>query len=1035
MTMANKCPKCKTDNPDTLKFCGECGTQLISPKDADVTETIEAPRKDLTTGSTFAGRYQIIEELGKGGMGKVYKAHDTEIKEKVALKLIKPEISSDKKTIERFQNELKLARKISHRNVCRMYDLNKEEGSYYITMEYVSGEDLKSFIRRAAPLSTSRAITIAEQVCDGLAEAHRLGVVHRDLKPSNIMIDKDGHARIMDFGIARSLKEKGITGAGVMIGTPEYMSPEQVEGKEADQRTDIYALGVILYEMVTGRVPFEGDTALTVAVKHKTEEPQDPKELNPQLSDGLSRLILKCLEKDKEKRYESAGDVRSELENIKEGFPTTETAVPERKPLTSREITVQLTPKKILVPALVIVAVIVIGFVIFKLLQKEEGITLDTDKPSLAVMYLENNTGDETLDNWRKALAELLTHDLSQSRHIRVLSADRLDDILKKENLEESKTYSAEEIRKVASQGRVQNVLVGSYNKAGDTFRINVELRDSNSWNLLGAEREECQGEDELFGAVDRLTKKIKTKFNLSTVQIAGDVDRDVSEITTSSPEALKHYLEGRRHHMNQDYKLGIEFFLKAVRADPEFAAAYRMLGVAYDNMGSRYYAERTKYMQKAFDLKEHASELEKYLIMGSYYNDFPGKYAECVDAYKKALEIDPDCGPANNNLAIKYGEAEDWENAIKHYEINRKNRVMRLLGYNNLASTYQAIGEYDKVQEIWEEFIGNAPNRAYLHRRLAYNYIYQGEYDKAMEELDKSDSLEPGRTTRSIIYYLQDDFKEAVEDLKNYYSRDKEGANYNYYRWMSIFSRAQGKFSEANDWANQGLKIAEKNENEGWQRTFKVLLILDYTLQKKFAEALDNINWYLENAIKNKRPGSEETALFFKINTLIAMNDLDAVDEYAERLRELNENHISPKRIRRYYSIKGMIALKRADYRGAIDYLEKAYALERKEYTYIMSNAIYPYYIGTAYFKRGNLNEAQASFEELIGMTTGRAWWGHLYPLSFYMLGKIFEQQNDEAKAIEHYEKFLELWKDADPGIDEVEDAKKKLADLKSGN
>jgi serine/threonine protein kinase len=206
-------------------------------------------------------------------MGKVYKAHDTEIKEKIALKLIKPEISADKKTIERFQNELKFARKIGHRNVCRMYDLNKEEGSYYITMEYVSGEDLKSFIRRVGQLPSGKAISIAKQVAEGLAEAHRLGVIHRDLKPSNIMIDKDGNARIMDFGIARSMEMKGITGAGVMIGTPEYMPPEQAEAKEVDQRSDIYSLGVILYEMVTGRVPFEGDTALSIAMKHKGEEP------------------------------------------------------------------------------------------------------------------------------------------------------------------------------------------------------------------------------------------------------------------------------------------------------------------------------------------------------------------------------------------------------------------------------------------------------------------------------------------------------------------------------------------------------------------------------------------------------------------------------------------------------------------------------------------------------------------------------------------------------------------------------------------
>jgi len=325
-----KCPKCEFDNPADTLYCGKCGTRLeqegpigpsgpteeISPS---VTKTLETPIEELTTGSTFAGRYQIIEELGKGGMGKVYKALDKEVNEKIALKLIKPEIAADKKTIERFRNELKFARRIGHKNVCRMYDLNKEEGTYYITMEYVSGEDLKSFIRRSKQLTTATTISIAIQTCEGLAEAHRLGVVHRDLKPQNIMIDKEGNARIMDFGIARSLEEEGFTAAGVMIGTPEYMSPEQVEGKETDQRSDIYSLGVILYEMVTGRVPFEGDTALSIAMKHKREAPKDPKEYNAQISDDLNDLIMRCLEKDKERRIPDADSLLSKLGGIQIG--------------------------------------------------------------------------------------------------------------------------------------------------------------------------------------------------------------------------------------------------------------------------------------------------------------------------------------------------------------------------------------------------------------------------------------------------------------------------------------------------------------------------------------------------------------------------------------------------------------------------------------------------------------------------------------------------------------------------------------------
>jgi len=267
-----ECPKCHSDNPEDSGFCSKCGTQLPSSEEssASPTKTLETPSEGLTRGSTFAGRYEVIEELGKGGMGKVYRVEDKKIKQEVALKLINPDVASDEKTIERFSNELKTARMISHRNVCRMFDLGEEKGTHYITMEYVPGEDLKSFIKRARQLTAGTAINITKQVCEGLVEAHRLGVVHRDLKPQNIMIDKEGNSRIMDFGIARSITGKGITGAGVMIGTPEYMSPEQVDGKDTDQRSDIYSLGVILYEMVTGRVPFEGNTPFTVGVQNPT---------------------------------------------------------------------------------------------------------------------------------------------------------------------------------------------------------------------------------------------------------------------------------------------------------------------------------------------------------------------------------------------------------------------------------------------------------------------------------------------------------------------------------------------------------------------------------------------------------------------------------------------------------------------------------------------------------------------------------------------------------------------------------------------
>jgi serine/threonine protein kinase len=368
------CPLCHAENLPDSRFCHKCATPLYIEKDAPLpTLTLEKSVDKLSRGSVFAGRYEIIEELGKGGMGRVYKVFDQKIKEIVALKLIHPEISVNEKAIERFRNELKFARKVSHRNVCRTHDLGEEGYTHFITMEYVDGENLKGFIRRAGQLTPGKAVSVAKQICEGLAEAHRQGLVHRDLKPQNIMIDREGNARIMDFGIARFVEAEGLTGSGVMIGTPEYMAPEQAESSEIDKRADIYSLGIIIYEMVTGKVPFEGKTPLTIIVKHKSEQAHDPRELNPHLSKEMTQLIFKCLEKDREKRYQSAEDLLKDLALVEQGLPTAERAIAKKAPAAKKEITVTFRFGKLVLPVLAVVVLAVIALFIWNPFSKKQG--------------------------------------------------------------------------------------------------------------------------------------------------------------------------------------------------------------------------------------------------------------------------------------------------------------------------------------------------------------------------------------------------------------------------------------------------------------------------------------------------------------------------------------------------------------------------------------------------------------------------------------------------------------------------------------
>jgi serine/threonine protein kinase/tetratricopeptide (TPR) repeat protein len=535
-----------------------------------MTETLQTPVHELTTGSTFAGRYQVIEELGHGGMGRVYKVQDAKIGEKIALKLIRPETGLDKTSLERFSNELKLARKIRHKNVCQMFDLGEDQGTRYITMEYVHGEDLKQLIRKVGQLSPGQSIGIARQVCDGLEEAHKLGVVHRDLKPQNIMIDEEGKARIMDFGIARSLSGKSITGAGVMIGTPEYMSPEQIEGKDTDQRSDIYSLGVILYEMVTGRVPFEGETPFTIGVKHKSEIPKNPQEINPQLSDDLSRIILKCLEKEKTSRPQSATDLCAELERIEKGFPTTERVASRRKPSTSKQVTVSFRPVKLLIPAVAVIAVV--AAIIFW--PKK---TSDLDPKRVAVAVFDNETGESKLDPVGRLAADMITQALLQASLFSVAplsSAETMPDRAKAKN----------RLRLLAEETKAAKIVSGTYYLEGETIRFHAKVTDiANNRNLLDLEP--------VTGPVKEPSQALETLRSKLLGGLAMILDPSLKEdlVLIGEPpkyDAYIEYLDGCGALGRADYPKAIASFQRATTLDPNFKEPLWLGAMAYWQQG-----------------------------------------------------------------------------------------------------------------------------------------------------------------------------------------------------------------------------------------------------------------------------------------------------------------------------------------------------------------------------------------------------------------------------------------------------------------
>lgn len=1042
-----KCPKCDAVNPDIQKFCGECGTQMGLAEDIQAvpTKTIEAPIEELTTGSIFAGRYKIVTELGRGGMGKVYRAVDQKIDEEIAIKLIKPEIAADSQTIERFGNELKMARKIAHRNVCKMYYLGEEKGAHFITMEYVPGEDLKSMIRMSGQLSTGMAIKVAKQVCDGLIEAHRLGVIHRDLKPNNIMIDRAGEARIMDFGIARLLKAKGITGAGIMIGTPEYMSPEQVEGKEVDMRSDIYSLGVILYEMVTGRIPFEGDTPFTIGMKHKGETPQDPKKWNAQIPDDLNALILKCLAKEKDQRYQSAGEVRSELEKIEQGLPTTERVTVKKKYATSKEITVKFRLDKHFKWGLIFAAVVLIGVIIWQLLPKKTPLLAPKIENSIAVISFENQTGDPGFDYLQKAIPNLLISDLEQTGGFYVTTWERMHDILKQMGQKDVENIDRDLGFEICRREGIESIVTGSFVKAGDTFVTDVKVLDVETKKLLKSATSRGTGENSILDTqIDELGLEISLGLGIARQELEA-TQRPITEITTSSLEAYKYYLQGKEEIQNLSTVNARQSLEKAVELDQQFAMAHLYLGETYYQLGNseaaqeayktaKLYSEKSTekerlHIQAIFAQMVERDNDKRFRLLQEWVAKYPKekdahyelgfyfrgrrRYNDAVAEFQKALILDPNMGAALNLLAYTYADLGKNERSLEVFEKYAEAMPGDPNPLDSMAELYFKMGNLDEAINKYNETLKINPNFG-CEQRIAYIRALKQDYPEAFRLIDSFINLAPsagikaeGYLWSAVFRFILGQRQNAFDDLERADGwADKAG---NEVRKASLnFTRAW-MFYELGDW--------ERSE-EFLHKAFEVLL--DFFPDSK-SFAIWHYNCLGLVYLKQEKIG-EANAMLDKIESLQAQ-------------REASEDVILSKY--RQDWLQSEILMAEGSPEEAIQIFTSVefppVPQLRIDYIGVYNMPFIQDTLARAYYQNGQLDEAIAEYEGKVAFNPQSDNRRLINPKYRYLLAKLYEEKGEAAKAVEQYEAFLELWRDADPGLPEVEDAEKRLASLKS--
>jgi len=607
----------------------------------------------LPAGFILQQRYRIVRLLGEGGMGSVYEADDLELDRKVAIKLIRPDLAANPEILQRFKRELIMARKVTHENVVRIFDLGTDQGLKFITMEFIEGRDLKSYIVDGPRLTPDESADVIVQVCRALNAAHNAGIVHRDLKPQNIMIDAEGVAQVMDFGVARSMDVTGLTRTGELLGTPAYMSPEQAKGEPTDARSDIFSLGIIFYELLTGEVPFQADTPYGMIIKRTLEKAPRPISLNPDVPEHMNRVVMRCLETELELRYQSVREILADLESRK---GPRDHGVTQRLP-----IVLKRTSKSTLwmggvaaVISLGLIGAWVGGWLSFgggnAPSSGSEVTTPTADAMALAIVPFRNASGDPSLDWMGASLAEMLRSDIGQSAELRTISVDRISQILGDLKLDANSAFDAGTIGQLGTFSNADKILLGQYVKAGEQIRIDARLHDveqGTETSLSAA----APTEADLLVAVGELAVAVRDNLDLSSDAIAA---LEAASFTPSSTsvEALRFYSEGRQLARQGNYVEAQARFEAATDADPSFALAYSELAQAYSRLGFDTEAEQAS--RTANELATGLPEFESNLIAARHY-DLLGQTDEAIDAYQRLLAAAPEDPELHFNLAGLY--------------------------------------------------------------------------------------------------------------------------------------------------------------------------------------------------------------------------------------------------------------------------------------------------------------------------------------------------------------------------------------------
>lgn len=983
--------------------------------------------ESIMIGQTIS-HYKIVEKLGEGGMGVVYKAHDTQLDRYVALKFLPHYLNSEPAEKERFYHEARATSALNHPNITTIHEISEHDHQLYIAMEFVEGTTLKKMVEHGSPPAKA-ILDIAIQVCDGLAMAHEKGIVHRDIKSDNIMITPKGQVKVMDFGLAKVKGSVKLTRAGSTLGTAAYMSPEQALAEDVDHRSDIFSFGVVLYELLTAHLPFRGDHLAAVTYSLINEEPQPLRQFNQGVSQDMERIVFKALEKDRQERYQHIEDMQADLRKEKKHLEYARTGyvkdagVPPSVRAKKRPAWIAYA-----IPAAVLLIIAASVFNPFR-------VRIDTEKTnaaetqSLAVMYFQNIADPDDKDHTGDMLADLLITSLSETKDLEVISRERLYDI-QKEFKSDSRIIAPDLATKVAQRAGVTIMLLGSILQQEPTLAVTARIIDVQSGKILSSVRVIGYSSRQIFALVDTLALLVRNDLQVTT---PGE-SRPVASVTTRSTEAYRSYIEGVE--LNEKYfdeEAGAAF-RKAIELDSNFAMAYFALATSVGDLGV---ADRERALQRAYTLSGKLTERERLIIQNTYVSNVENDPLKAAGLMEEYIRKFPREKGAYINLGSDYGRLGDFEKTIQTYQRGLQIDSLDKNLWNILAYAQAGMNRRNEALAAIDRYLQLAPAEPNPYDSKGDVYHLLGETDSAIVwwkmalkfRSDFASSLKLG-----YQYIFRDDFAGAEKYFLQYATTKGEEQKSYAEDLMTETTVRQGMMHQA---IRRLLEMAPRHTS----RDTRDLLQRDYSL---LAYLFDEVGDY-DNGEKYARLFASER----KKDSDVLVDGSGLLAYALQRngktgpaktlLNELRKKYqsLGPEEQAHLDYTEGLLAFEQGDHETALQHFQKAISRSFPSHPP-------PYHRALSALKTGRTSEAIIQLRRLtwyspidnIYFDLGYLpfWdYGSVFSVkAHYWLGVAYETQGENKKAIAEYETFLRIWKNADFESKELNDAQVRLTTLK---